>query len=218
MKLLLTSGGLTNESISKALFDMVGKKPEDTNLVFIPTAANVEAGDKDWLINDLVNINKQNFKLVDIVDISALEQKLWRPRLEVADVLFFGGCNTFHLMEWVNKSGLAEILPDLLKSRVYVGLSAGSMVTCKDLALNLSKIVYEEDLGRTENMKALNFVDFYFLPHLNSEWFKKLREPEIREASKDMKEKIYALDDNSALKVIDGKVEVISEGEYLILN
>ena len=47
MKLLLTSGGLTNKSIVKALFDLVGKKPEDTSLVFIPTASNVEMEDKD---------------------------------------------------------------------------------------------------------------------------------------------------------------------------
>ncbi|OWK26892.1 MAG: hypothetical protein US76_02160 [Parcubacteria group bacterium GW2011_GWA2_38_13b] len=56
MKLLLTSGGITNELIARALFDLVGKKPEDTSLVFIPTASNVEVGDKSWLINDLVNL------------------------------------------------------------------------------------------------------------------------------------------------------------------
>jgi len=219
MKLLLTSGGLTNESISKALFDLVGKKPEDTNLVFIPTAANVEVGDKGWIIDDLVNFKKQNFKSIDIVDISAIEQKLWQPRLEAADIIFFGGGNVFHLMEWINKSGLVSILSELLKTRVYAGLSAGSMVTSKDLALNLSKIIYGEDLDKTENMKALGFVDFYFFPHLNSPWFKKVRKKNIiKEAYGKMTEKIYALDDKSALKVVDGKIEVISEGEWFEIN
>ena len=69
MKLLLTSGGITNELIAMALFDLVGKKPEDTLLAFIPTALNVEVGDKSWLINDLVNLKKQNFKSIDIADI-----------------------------------------------------------------------------------------------------------------------------------------------------
>jgi peptidase E len=72
MKLLLTSGGLTNESISDVLFDLVGKKPEETSVVFIPTASNVETGDKDWLIDDLKNLQKQNFKQIDIADISAV--------------------------------------------------------------------------------------------------------------------------------------------------
>jgi dipeptidase E len=218
MKLLLTSGGLTNKSISDTLFDLVGKKPEDIALVFIPTASNVERGDKDWLINDFINLKNQDFKSIDIVDISAIDKKLWLPRMEEADVLFFGGGNTYHLMEWMNKSGLAEILPELLKTKVYVGLSAGSMVTNKDLALKISQIVYEEDLDKTEDMKGLNYVDFYFLPHLNSPYFPKLREKFIAEAIKDIPNKIYALDDQSAIKVIDGKVEIISEGKYLEFN
>ena len=108
------------------------------------------------------------------------------------------------------------MLPDLLKTKVYVGVSAGSMVTCKDLALKLSQVVYEEDLDETESLTALNLVDFYFLPHLNSEYFKKLREDPIKTAVQGMTEKIYAVDDMSALKVVDGKVEVISEGEWLV--
>lgn len=218
MKLLLTSGGITNSSISKALFELVGKRPQDTTLVFIPTAANIEKGDKDWFINDLINLKKQNFKSISIADISAVPEEIWRPQMEEADVLFFEGGNVYHLMEWLNKSGLTKLLPELLKTKVYAGLSAGSMVTNKDLSLKISQIVYEEDLDRTEDMAGLNWVDFYFLPHLNSPYFPKLTENSIREATKGMSEKIYALDDNCALKVTDGKVEIISEGKYLEIN
>lgn len=218
MKLLLTSGGITNKSIASALADLVGKKLEDTSVVFIPTASNVEVGDKTWFIEDLINLKKQNFKSIEIADISAVDEKIWRPKFEEADILFFEGGNTYHLMGWINKSGLIKLLPGLLKNKVYVGVSAGSMVTNKDLALQISQIVYEEDLDQTKEMDGLNFVDFYFLPHLNSEHFQKLREDIIRETTKGMLEKIYALDDNSALKVIDGKVEVVSEGKWLEIN
>jgi len=81
MKLLLTSGGITNKSIAKALFDLVGKKPKDTALVFIPTASNIEKGDKDWLINDLINLKNQNFKSISITDISAVPENIWRPQI-----------------------------------------------------------------------------------------------------------------------------------------
>ena len=218
MKLLLTSGGLTNQSISKALFELVGKKPEETSLIFIPTAANVEAEDKDWPIDDLINLKNQKFKFIDIVDIAVMPQKNWQPRLEAGDVLFFGGGDTFYLMDCMNKSGLSEILPELLKTRVYAGISAGSMVTGTDLALKLSQQIYGEDMNKTENQKGLGFVDFYLLPHFNSPYLRHKTEANIREAVKDMKEKIYALDDQSALKVVDGKVEVISEGKYLVFN
>ncbi len=218
MKFLLTSSGITNPSIAKALFDLVGKKPEETSLVFIPTASNVEVGDKSWLIEDLTNLKNQNFKSIDIVDISAVDKSVWLPKFESADVLFFEGGNTYHLMRWINKSGLAEIMPQLLENKVYVGVSAGSMVTCPDLMLKISQIVYEEDLDETEELAGLNLVDFYFIPHLNSEYFKKLREDIVKDAVKDRSEKIYALDDNSALKVIGGKVEVISEGKWFEIN
>jgi dipeptidase E len=218
MKLLLTSAGLTNDSIAHALFELAGKKPEDTSLVFIPTASNVETGDKGWLIDDLVNLKKQGFKLIDIADISAVSEEVWRPKFEKADVLFFEGGNTYHLMEWINKSGLAALLPDLLKTRVYVGVSAGSMVTNKDLMLKTSQMLYGEDLDKTENMAALNYVGFYFLPHLNSEYFTRFRKENLEEAVKGMTEKVYALDDRSALKVVDGNVEIVSEGEYLEFN
>ena len=107
MKFLLTSCGLTNKSICSALLDLTGKKPQDVNVVFIPTAANADGHDKSWLINDLVNIKDQNFKMIDIVDISALEKKNWLPRLENADIFIVSGGNTFHLMYWLKKSGLA---------------------------------------------------------------------------------------------------------------
>src|SRR3989344_2769090 len=213
MKLLLTSGGLTNKSISKALFELVGKKPEDTSLVFIPTASNVEMEDKDWFINDLINIRKQNFKSVCITDISAVSEDIWKPQMEEADILFFEGGNTYHLMRWINKSGLVNFLPELLKTKVYVGLSAGSMVTNPDLALRLSQIIYGDDMEE-KPMNGLNYVDFYFLPHLNSPFFPTRMEEKIIEAAKTLPRKIYALDDQSALKIVDGEVEVISEGKY----
>lgn len=218
MKLLLTSGGLTNTSISAALFDLVGKAPSETKIVFIPTAANLEVGDKEWFIDDLVNIQKQGFEEIDIADISAVDESVWRPKLERADVLFFEGGNTYHLMEWINRSGLVSLLPELLKTRVWVGVSAGSMVTNKDLALKLSQLLYGEDLERTELMPALNFVDFYFLPHLNSPYFNLRRRDIVENAAQGMTEKIYALDDQSALKVVDGTVDVVSEGEWFVLN
>lgn len=217
MKFLLTSGGLTNKSISKALFELVGKEPEETTLVFVPTASNIETENKDWFINDLININKQNFKEVYITDISAVPEDIWRPQLEKADILFFEGGNTYHLMRWINKSGLVNLLPELLKTKVYVGLSAGSMVTSPDLALRLSQIIYGDDMEE-ESMDGLNYVDFYFLPHLNSPFFPNRMEEKIKEAAKTLSKKIYALDDQSALKVVDGKVEVVTEGKYLEFN
>ncbi len=216
MKLLLTSDGLANDSISNALFEMVGKPASETTIVFIPTAMNVGRGDKAWFIKDLYNIKKQGFKFIDIVDISALPRKNWQPRIEAGDVLFFSGGNTSHLMYWLKESGLAEMLPELLKTRVYVGVSAGSMVTNPTLALSSDdkKIYYEEEFGY-KSEDALNFVDVYIRPHYNSSDFPNAKKEYIKKIAQEKGKIIYALDNQSALKIIDRNIEVITEGEYL---
>jgi dipeptidase E len=211
MKLLLTSAGITNKSIAKALFELVGKKPKETSLVFIPTAANAEAGDKAWLIDDLAKLRSLNFKSVEIADISSADKNIWQPKIKAADILYFEGGNTFYLMSWLKKSGLAALLPKLLKNKVYVGASAGSMVTNKNIYLNISQVLYGEDLDKKKDMSGLGLVDFCFLPHLDSPYFKKVRKNHIIETTKSLPGKIYALDDNSALKITDKKIEVISE-------
>lgn len=218
MKLLLTSSGITNKLIAEALFGLVGKRPEETSLAFIPTASNVEIGDKGWLIDDLVNLKNLNLKSIDIVDISAVEKSVWQPRLEEADVLFFEGGNSYHLMEWVNKSGLNELMPELLENKVFVGVSAGSMIVSKDLNLDISQKIYQEDLDRTEELNGLSFVGFYVLPHLNSRYFDNVRGNKIRELLVDVSDKYYVLDDASAVVVNGGKVEVVSEGEWFSIN
>ena len=135
MKLLLTSAGITNDKIAKALFELTGKKPEEITVAFIPTASNAEIGDKDWLISDLINLKKQHFGSIEITDISAIDEQIWKPSLERADILYFEGGNTYHLMRWLERSGLSGSLVDLLQNKVYVGVSAGSMVSSPDLAL-----------------------------------------------------------------------------------
>ncbi len=218
MKLLLTSGGITNPSIASALFGMTSKKPEELTLVFIPTASNAETGDKDWLINDLLNLKKLNLGSIEITDISAVDETIWKPSIKRADILFFEGGNTYHLMEWMNKSGLTAMMPELLKTKIYVGVSAGSIVTNKDMQLKIGQAIYEEDLDKNYELEGLNLVDFYFLPHLNSPYFTNLSEEHIREFTKDINDTIYALDDESAIKIVDGELEVISEGEWFVIE
>lgn len=169
MKLLLTSNGLSNDPISQALVGLVGKPAEETVVAFVPTAMNPVEGGKWWFINDLWNIKQHGFKEIDIVDISALPRENWQLRLVAADVLFFSGGSAYHLMYWMRRSGLRELLPELLNTRVYAGISAGSSSTGPDISI----------------------------------------------AARDTAPFAY---DNSALKVIDGKVEVVSEGKWLVLN
>lgn len=218
MKLLLTSAGITNQSLSNALLELTEKSFSELNVAFIPTASNVEKGDKFWLIDDLNSLKNLGFKQVDIVDISALPKDIWLPRLEEADILYFEGGNTFHLMHWIEKSGLKELLPEMLKTKVYVGVSAGSMVACKNLDLSTSERLYDEQVDENAKDEGLNFVDFLVRPHLNSPYFPKLNLENLEKMSQEFPDTFYALDDQTAIKVVDGEMEVVSEGVWKKFN
>lgn len=214
MKLLLTSSGMTNRSIENELLNLLGKPFKYAKLTFIPTAANVENGDKSWLVDDMYNFKKLGFSSFDIIDISAVGKDVWLPSFEHADILVFGGGNVNHLLAWMKKSGLQKLLPEMLKTKVYVGISAGSMITAKNISLSYAGILYYEDIGNLENSQGLGFVDFEIRPHLNSEWFPKVRVEVLDKIAKKTSNTFYAIDDNTAIKIEDFKLSIISEGEW----
>jgi dipeptidase E len=218
MKFLLTSAGLTNKSIVNELIKLLGKPLADSSLAFVPTAANVEDGDKGWLIKDLSNCQKAGFKEVDIVDFSALPKDVWLPRMKNAHVLLFGGGNTFHLMDQIRKQGVDKELATLLIDKLYIGISAGSMVVSTNLELSSSARLYSESVGEITDDFGLGYVNFQIRPHLNSGWFPNLRLNILEKHVQEIKGSFYAIDDQTAISVTGSEVQVISEGEWRKFN
>lgn len=220
MKLLLTSNGFSNKSIANALIDLAGKPFNQLKLVFIPTAANIEDEDKQWLIEDLENCRKLGFKEIDILDIDALPAEIIKNRIEKADIIMFGGGDCFYLRDWIWKTGLKEILPKLLETRVYVGISSGSMVTNPVLDFHGLRELFFGYWKDTvpKNEEALGFVNFLVRPHLNSTGFPNMNVEYLEKQAKQYPYTLYALDDESALKVDGDKVEVVSEGQWKKFN
>lgn len=214
MKLLLTSAGFTNKTIATALQNLAGKPIKSLKLVYIPTAANVEEGDKWWVIEDLNKCLKQGFKELDIVDFTALDKKIWLKRLQKTDVILFGGGNTSHLMRSIFKHSVDKKLKELLKKKVYMGVSAGSHIVSKNLYTKETAELFNEDYNIVKGDEGLGYVDFLVIPHLNSKYFDKLKEENIAQLKKNVDSPIYAIDDQSAVIVDEGKIKVVSEGEW----
>jgi dipeptidase E len=210
--------GLTNKSIENALLDLIDKSPEETTVAFVATASNMITGDKTWIIDALARLKNLNFKSIEITDISAVGKEIWQPSFEKADVIYFEGGHTYHLMRWLHKTGLSESMAALLKNKVYLGVSAGAMVTNPNLNPKLSNLVYHEEKIEYEKMDGMNLVDFHFLPHLNTPWYEKMTKENIEQLSKQTHRKIYGLDNQSALKIVGDKIEVITEGEFCLFN
>lgn len=214
MKFLLTSSGITNDAIAKALADLAGRPLPELSLIHIPTAANTEEGDKDWIINDLIALQGQHFKSIDILDVAAVPSEIWKPRLEAADIISFGGGNEQYLAKVLGDIGMKDFLLSVLDTKVYMGISAGSMVTGKYLPRDLLKIVYpEEDFGDTLE-SPMGFCDFSFVPHLHSEWFTHVTKDTLESLKDQFTHSVYATDDQTALSITNGVVQIVGTGEH----
>ncbi|MBU2632226.1 Type 1 glutamine amidotransferase-like domain-containing protein, partial [Patescibacteria group bacterium] len=114
----------------------------------------------------------------------------------------------------LQQSELSEMLPELLKTRIYVGISAGSMVTARHLTLSDSLKLYSEDIGKIKIDHGLGFVDFQIKPHFNCKDFPNVNAKILKEISNGKGNIVYAIDDNTAIKVDDDKISIISEGQW----
>ena len=186
MRLVLTSGGISNKSIENELRNIIGKDFKDLRMLFCITASNYEGGDmNDWLIDDLLYLKNLGFK-IDVCDINGINKENFIPRFEWADVFYFEGGNTQWLRKSIKTSGLENHLEKLLETRVWIGASAGSCVLCPTVC-NSCQDLFDEDIkGFPED--GLGYVDFQFVPHFNNNFFQKIRTENLLNASKSLKE------------------------------
>lgn len=214
VKLLLTSEGITNQSITNALLELLGKPFHKSRAVHVPTAANGEPGDKSWVETQINGLRGLGFLSVDVVDISNKPKDGWLPAFQRADLISFGGGSTKYLLEWLGKSGVTKELPGLLKTRVYMGISAGSMVAAKTISLTHENLFYYDKTHHLGETKGLGFIDFEIRPHLNDPYFTKVRLEYLEKLAVENSTQFYAIDDNTAIKVVDCEVTVVSEGNW----
>ncbi len=215
MKLILCSEGFYTQEIVDKCIEWVGKPKDKINVAVINEAYAVKDNNLRWVVNNLTSV-KDNFGgNLDVVDLLALELEAIKKRLEASDVIFVVGGQVDYLMSVFNKSGISSILPDLLKTKVYVGSSAGSMIMGQRLSQKAYTKIYDErDIYGVD--KYLNLVDLAIMPHLDSPNRLSRRET-LLEAAKDHTGVVYGLRDDSAILVDEDKITTIGS-EPLILN
>lgn len=213
MKFLLTSAGIKNDAIAQALSGLVNKPLTETSVLFVPTAANTEGEDKRWLIGNLKEFEKYNFKSIDVLDIAAVSKDVWQKRFLEKDVICFGGGNEKYLAEIFDQVKLKDFLTSLSDNKVYMGISAGSMVVGTFMPSELYPVIFpEEDFGEiTKNpMEIHNFV---FIPHLNSDFFAHIRKETLENVKDKFVTNVYSTDDETALVSDSGKLEIVGPGD-----
>lgn len=225
MKLLLTSAGITNQSIEDALLDLLGKPISESSALFIPTAMypfpDGPIGAWQALTGNapspLAGLGWKSLGVLEPTALPSLKKESWIPLVRDTDALLVWGGHVMYLGYWMRRSGLADLLPTLEKT-VYVGMSAGSIVMTPyngDAEFNLEWLPEGSDVAR-EGDTALGLVDFTVRVHVGREDFN--TSADVEEWASGIPVPTYALDDQSAIKVVDGELEVISEGNWKLFG
>lgn len=215
MKMLLTSGGVRNPSINNALVELLGKPIADASALCIPTASYALRGGASMAWNFISGVDEcpmtgLGWKSVGVLELTALPsipKERWASWVQGADVLLVNGGDPLYLAYWMRESGLADVLPSM--SAVWVGLSAGSMIMTPRIGEFF--VGWKPPTGGDE---TLGLVDFSIFTHLDHPMLPHNTSANAEKWAADIAGPAYAIDDETAIKVVDGTVEVVSEGQW----
>ena len=222
MKLLLTSAGIKNTSIHDALVDLLGKPIAESDALCIPTAsyAHPMAGPgRAWTFISgqeprcpMTELGWKSMGVLELTALPSLDEDLWVPLVKETAVLLVNGGDALYLCHWMRQSGLADLMPSL-QNTVWVGLSAGSMVMTPRIGED-----FVQWRPPTGDDTTLGIVDFSICPHLAQEGMPGNSMAEAEQWAAGISGPAYAMDDETAIKVVDGTVEVVSEGRWKLFN
>jgi dipeptidase E len=223
MRLLLTSAGIKNASIRDALIGLLGKPIAEANALCIPTAMYghpmVGPGPGAWRFisgrepgTPMCELGWKSLGVLELTALPSIDEEHWVPKVREADVLLVAGGDALYLSHWMRGSGLADLLPSL-RETVWVGLSAGSMM--------MTPRIGEDFVGWTPPTGgdgALGIVGFSIFPHLDHEDLPENTMADAERWAAGLGGPAYAIDDQSAIKVTDDTVEVVSEGHWRLFT
>ena len=222
MKLLLTDSGVTNASIRHALVDLLGKPIGESSALCIPTAMYghpmAGPGVKAWQFisgnseNPMVELGWKSVGVLELTALPSIDRDRWVPMVQEADVLLVAGGDALYLCHWMRQSGLTDLLPSLHET-VWVGLSAGSMVMTPRIGEDF--VQWRPPAG---DDTTLGIVDFSICPHVAPDGMPGNSMAFAERWAAGLGVPAYAMDDQTAIKVVDGTVEVISEGNWKLLT
>jgi len=221
MRFLLTSAGIKNASIHDALVDLLGKPIAESSALCIPTAAygHPMAGPgAAWRFISgqeprcpMCELGWKSLGVLELTALPSIDEERWVPMLEETDALLVNGGDALYLCYWMQQSGLADLLPSL--RAVWVGLSGGSMVMAPNVGEDF--VGWKPPSGGD---RALGLVDFAMFPHLDHEDLPDNSMANAEKWAASVPVPGYAIDDQTAIKVTDGAVEVVSEGQWKLFT
>jgi dipeptidase E len=223
MRILLTSSGIRNASIHDALVELLGKSIAESSALCIPTGVQPFPGGPSHVYGfisgtvggPMCGLGWKSLGVLELTALPNIREEHWIPAVQEADALLVWGGSPLYLCYWMRQSGLADLLPSLRPETVYVGTSGGAMVATPDFG----GATYDDSEPLTGSDRALGLVDFSLFPHLDrQDGFPATPLAEIEAWAAGLSVPAYAIDDQTAIKVVDGTVEVVSEGHWKLFT
>ncbi len=220
MKLLLTSAGVKNASIRDALVDLLGKPIAECDALCIPTASYGHTpqgfgGAYRFVVGrettPMCELGWKSLGVLELAALPTLDRELWVPLVEKSDVLLANGGDALYLAHHMRESGLADLLPIL--GAVWVGLSAGSMVMTPRIGDDFK--VWEPPGGGDG---ALGIVGFSIFPHVDHPDLPENTMAAAEQWAAGLSNPAYAIDDDTAIRVVDGAGDVVSAGHWKLFD
>lgn len=218
--------GVSNASIDAALVSLLGKPIAESTALIIPTAAYpfpVGTGMAWEAISGnapgpLAELGWKSLGVLELTALPTIRAEHWVPVVQGVDALLVWGGDVLYLCHWMRQSGLADLFESLTDT-VYVGVSAGSIAVTPfnpDAAFDLEFVPEGSDMA-LEADRTLGLVDFALYPHLDHEDMEDASLASIAQWASGIPAPTYAIDDATAITVVNGKVEVVSEGNWQLL-
>lgn len=223
MRFLLCSSGISNPSIQDALVDLLGKPIAESTALCVPTGVQPFPGGPSHVYQFISGATRSpmcglGWKSLGVLELTALpsiRKEYWTADVQEADALLVWGGSPLYLCYWMRHSGLADVLSSLRPETVYVGTSGGAMVATPDFGGE----TYDESEPLTGSDDALGLVDFSVFPHLHREDGIPASPPaEIEAWAAGLSVPAYAIDDQTAIKVVDGNLEIVTEGKWKLFT
>jgi dipeptidase E len=222
LRFLLTSAGITNTSIDNALVELLGKPIAESSALCIPTGVRPFPGGPSHVYRfvsgsapgPMCELGWKSLGELELTALPSIKEEHWIPEVEETDALLVWGGSPMYLCYWMRQSGLADLLPSLRRETVYVGTSGGAMVATPDFGGE----TYDDSDPLTGSDRALGLVDFSVFPHLEREDMPDTSLANIEKWAAGIPVPAYAIDDQTAIKVVDGTIEVVSEGQWKLFT
>jgi dipeptidase E len=225
------------------LVELLGKPIAESSALIIPTAIYPfpGGGRMAWRAitgtsgGPLAGLGWKSVGVLELTALPSIDDAAWIPMVQETDALLVWGGDVLYLCHWMRQSGLADLLPSLRHEAVYVGVSAGSMAASSSFgetyrdpprgsgeALTSENVVFDTPAGEISRIlvtaHGVGLVDFALIPHLDNEDHADASLANAQKWAARLPVPTYAIDDETAIKVVDGNVEVVSEGHWKLLT